>query len=444
MAGDALYDTSGTYTTKASMPENLKIVYENGAAKQFEETNTFWSWVLRNKKKYTGKQRSFVIRRQQGGNFIVVGEDGYARSPTRRDWIPGYQTVSGYQLYTIGESIPNMENAKNGDGQFEDMDAELAEEATNNMQWHLSRQWLGKGDCVLCKIAAGAVATNTNDVTITVDTTVYAKTTWHMRVGDDISFFAGLTGNGAVDGGSTIYTTKITAIPSSTTFTVAHTPTEDVNAYYVTFNGNRDYVSATDYFREIDGLMKAANTSAIFENINPATTGQNIWKGVSIANSGTKRDFDPSYIYQGVARIGRNGGDVDFLFCSPEMVEIWNQVMASQVRIGSSEVGTINYETPKLRMPSFKGGSKKTIVLSPEMDRLMPPGKFFMGDSTELGALVEIEFKFLDEKLMTRIPRSLMKEGQLCFAGNLYLTRRNVFGVADDFKYTLLDSDFNS
>lgn len=442
MAGDALFNTSGTYTTKASMPENLKIMYEKGAIKQFETNNVYWGYVLRNNKKFTGKQKSFVIRRQQGGNFIIVGEDGYARKPTRRDFIPGYQTISGYQLYTIGESIPNEENAKNGEGQYEDMDAQLAEEATDNMQWHLSREWLGKGDCVLCKLS------NFSSTTCTVDETVYAKSTRHLRVGDDVTFYAGLTGDYRKGGGATGIC-KIASITSQTVFEIAADtgttiPNDIGTTDYVCFSVNRDYVSATNYYREIDGLMKVCDTSAIFENINPATAGQNIWKGVSLKNGGTKRDFDPSYIYRAAAQVGRNGGNVDFLFCAHEMVEIWNQVMASQVRIGASEVGTINYETPKLRMPSFKGGTKKTIALAPEMDTLMPPGEFFLGDSSEFGALVEIEMKFLDEKMMVRIPRSLMKEGQMCFAGNMYITRRNVFANAGDFKYTLLEGDYNS
>lgn len=428
MSGEALYAYTGSPASIANLPNDMKIVYEEGVQLQFVKQTKPYALVSKNKRKFSGKQKTFYAMGEEGGNYNAIAENGYARSPSIRDGVLGTVNIPGYQVYTVATSIPMEENEKGGAVFMKT--ADKVKMATESLQRHIGRQFYGDGTCTLCKIST-LNGGNGYSQDITIDTTVAAKTTRWMRKYDTVSAWAATTGdlrNATVGIVGQVKTQTTWRCTSDTTWA----PQTD----YVTFADNRAY-SGTEYYHEMIGLGAVTSTSSTFEDISPSTAGNEFWKGVNYTNSGTLRDFDFSYIWDAFASIQSNGGTGEFvLYCSPEMIRPWNEIMSGQVRIDQSKQGTISMRPLTAELANANGNG--VITITPEMDWLCPPGDFYMFPVNSFGMLVEIDLKFLDKEMLTRIPRTLYKEGQLCFAGQTYITQRNHFAKIGDFNYTLI------
>jgi len=430
MSGDAITTFTGTAASLASQPYDLKVMYEDSIQVSAEKTNPLYAILAKNKKKFTGSRKEFRVKFEMGGNYVAQPESGYSRKPSKRDLIPGYFTIPGYQLYTAAISIPKEENAKNGNGQFTDPGPDEVEDATKAMKRHIARQIVGPGSCVLFKLG-----TYTSGLTLTVDTTYSPKTNRHVRKGDTIVFWSALTGDTMRVNTPADFST-VTQIVGDTQIVVDQVPTGLATGDYCTFYENRAYTGGADAYYEADSLYKVCGTTSTYANISPGTAGNEGWKGIDKRAGGTPRDFDPTDLYDAAAIIQDSDVDPDTLWTSKEMRRPWNETMAPLVRIGLSETGTAKMNKATLSVPNYSDTGD--INLSPTYYKLMTPGDFFMFPSSELGCLVEIDLKFLDKEMMVRIQRSLMKEGQLCWGGQLAVMKRWLFAVIGDYKYDLL------
>lgn len=431
MPGDYLYAVNGTHASRSSLAYYQKIQYETAIQKQYAEHVKLYQILAKHKdNKIKGKQYSFLLEAEDGGNYIAVGESGYARAPNRRDGIPGYYNISGYQLSTLGISIP-MEATKGSDATFLDVSPDEIEKATKRMQRHLGRQLFGDGTCLMGRVTNGGGSTTTG---LIVDTGVYPKTNRHLRKNDTITFWSALTGNTARTGNSGVSTvTDVSA--DGTTFAIDAAVSDMGTTDYFTFNGNREY-SSGDLYHEMAGLGAISSTSAVLGNINPATAGQGSWQAIVDMNGGAQRTYNPDLIFDAVMAAQEGDMDPDMWLTSKESVRVHNAVQSNLLRIGLGELGDVRRNKAELTFPTYSGSGEFT--LSPQMDRYAPPGDHWIFPSEALKLMVFIDNEFLDKNIMERIPRSLYKEGQLCFAGQIVTLRRNVFVKVGDFGYTLL------
>lgn len=431
MAGDAIVTlTAGqTSASKTDLPYNLKLQYEDGFRLQFANHNVIYGTCVKNGNivKYGGGAYTFYVMSEEGGNYIATSESGYAKAPYKRDGVLGSQTIPGYNLYTVAASIPEEFTEKKQGAVFYKAVADESDKGTAGMERQIGRQLYGDGFCTLCKTAS--VSTNTSTL-VTVDTTYGAKTTRWLRKGDDLMWFVSTT-SAELDPTSV----PVASLTSATTFrtTGNFTNVNTSGGEYVTFHDNRE---TGPTYHELDGLLKICSTTTTLEGINPATQGNEAWKAVVNVSDTT---FDAASFFDVWAATQFNGGKGKYLvFCSPEEIRPWNEIMSGLVRTTPEKQGVVNFEPISAKFANVNGTGITEI--KPVLDWLCPPGEFFGFPENALKLLVEIDMQFLDKDVMVRIPRTLYKEGQLCWAGNTLVTNRNWFfrygGLTD---YTLIN-----
>lgn len=432
-AGDPIVTlTSGqTSASKTDLPYNLKLQYEDGFRLQFANHNIIYGTCVKNGNiiKYGGGAYTFYVMSEEGGNYVAVAETGYARAPKKRDGVLGSQTIPGYNLQTVAASIPEEFTEKKQGAVFYKAVADESEKGTAALERHIGRQLYGDGLCTLCKTAS--VTTNTSTL-VTVDTTYGAKTTRWLRKYDDLMWFINTTAD-ELDATSV----PVAEITSSTTFktTGNFTGVNTSGTEYVTFHDNREYSGGSPVYHELDGLGKICSTTTTLMGIAPGTSGNEAWKAVVNASDTT---FDAASFFDVWAGTQFNGGKGKYLvFCSPEEIRPWNEVMSGLVRTTPDKQGVVNFEPISAKFANVNGTGVTEI--KPVLDWMCPPGEFYGFPEGDLALLVEIDMQFLDKDVMVRIPRTLYKEGQLCWAGNTLVRNRNHFfrygGLTD---YTLI------
>ena len=312
----AITDTQVDTTNYA---EAMKIRYGKAIVETINRKVVLYDMLEKTKEHWTGKQHQVPVylrsanavgARNEGGTLPDAAADVYKES-----------IVTNKNNYVVVKTTNIAEALTTQGGAWAAVKSASIKHAAMDLASSMNRQLNGNGFGILCESQSAGLTVTVHtygDGALTNDTGKAPDTTRFLKVGLRVAW--GLYSGGAEFAAATPVAAGhgyVTAIASTTQFTVYKTAGDDPGVGDVFVIGNGLTQSLQSFNKEMMGLDYLVSDSGELQSINPGTDPE--WKSIVLSNpagAGTERQLTEDVMQQAIDRVSDESADeADTLLC---------------------------------------------------------------------------------------------------------------------------------